>query len=464
MRTAILVGMAIVVLAPQGAVAEDLPKAPFSWTGLYIGANAGVGGDAIGLAFSATGTTLQDRASGAIGGGQLGYNFQLPSNVVIGFETDLQRSDIKVAHHLGQVSPVPGVSSRHDDEIGFDWFGTARLRLGYVHGRLLPFVTGGLVYGHADVDANRGGVLKGVASGMQAGWTVGAGAEYAVSDNLSAKLEYDYLQLPGISADTTVNLPAPTPSTFATSDLNAHTFRIGLNWHPEGLGDPAPKRNLPGAVPAAGMRSGWYAGVNGGYGAGVVDSVTAFSFPIPVTTTANDRSGGFIGGGQAGFIHRAPGGLVLGIESDLQWSEVKARHQVRNGPEGTAITDIQAGMTWFGTTRLRVGQAFGSDLLYVTGGLAYGEVGFEGLNIDTTTTLSGAKSETKFGWTAGGGLEHWVTDTVSLKGEYLFTRLDGVSGIASGRVVPPDLQFSGTTTIGNLDTHIVRFGMNYNFN
>ncbi len=172
-------------LVATGAVAADLPRksapvAPivykpatpiFTWTGFYMGANAGYGWG------SATGA---DRASfkdptGFIGGGQIGYNHQV-DRWVFGLETDLQYSAM-TATLAGVKGSIP-------------YFGTVRGRAGVAVDRFLPYLTAGFAYGGLKgSDATTSG------SSTSYGWTAGAGVEYAFDRNWSAKLEGLYVNL-----------------------------------------------------------------------------------------------------------------------------------------------------------------------------------------------------------------------------------------------------------------------------
>jgi outer membrane immunogenic protein len=75
----------------------------------------------------------------------------------------------------------------------------------------------------------------------------------------------------------------------------------------------------------------------------------------------------------------------------------------------------------------------------------------------------GSASATHVGWMAGAGAEYAVTANISLKAEYLFVHLDGVSGSAIGSVPPPLPPVVGSFTTGTLGTHIVRAGLNWRF-
>jgi outer membrane immunogenic protein len=174
MKRFLLSGFALAALAATPVMAADLPtKAPYvpmpvayNWTGPYLGINAGGG-------------WLRDEwghHNGGLIGGTLGYNFQPGGPWVWGLEGD-----------LGYLS--------HSDQ---KYLGTARGRIGYANDRFLPYVTGGLAVMSDDGKAH-------------AGWTVGAGIEYAIAQNISVKGEYLYVD----------------PH---SSDLRGSILRAGLNW------------------------------------------------------------------------------------------------------------------------------------------------------------------------------------------------------------------------------------------
>jgi outer membrane immunogenic protein len=178
MKKLLLSSVALLGLA-SGALAADLPsrRAPapmiaavpvFTWTGFYVGVNAGYGWNANDdIVIGGVAYDLDDEG-GFIGGAQAGYNYQIGS-FVVGIEGDLQYADLG-----GELD-----SDDLDDDFSSDeWFGTVRARAGVAFDRALVYATGGFAF--AD-DAN--------------GWTVGGGVEYAFTNNLSAKVEGLYVNL-----------------------------------------------------------------------------------------------------------------------------------------------------------------------------------------------------------------------------------------------------------------------------
>jgi len=170
------------------AAAADLPPAPapyykapamvpvYSWTGFYVGINGGGG-----FGSSSWTTTNSFNVSGGQFGGTAGYNYQFGQGV-IGIEGDIDWSDIKGSTVVG----CPTTCTTSDS-----WMGTVRGRLGYAADRFMPFVSGGLAFG--DIKA----AVPGFAGATQtnAGWTVGAGLEFAIAGNWTAKAEYLYVDL-----------------------------------------------------------------------------------------------------------------------------------------------------------------------------------------------------------------------------------------------------------------------------
>lgn len=180
------------------AIAFEPPPPAFSWTGLYGGLN---GGGALGAGFGA-GAYGDNSPSGVVGGGQIGFNYQLTPRFVIGAENDVQASSLKARD-----------DSPYHRDATLPWFGTARGRVGVAltEPRLLIYGTGGMAFGEPKI-AGEGK--------LRVGWTAGGGVEWAFAPKWSAKIEYLYTD---IFRDIRNNV----------SDRHArfHTIRLGLNYH-----------------------------------------------------------------------------------------------------------------------------------------------------------------------------------------------------------------------------------------
>jgi outer membrane immunogenic protein len=203
---------------------------------------------------------------------------------------------------------------------------------------------------------------------------------------------------------------------------------------------PAPAYN---ALPVF-TWTGFYAGLNAGYGWNVGDS--RFYDPA-FGTVRGRRSGGFVGGAQAGYNYQF-GMFVAGVETDLQYAAV--------GNKGASYgTTYYPGDSdgFFGTIRARAGVAFDRALVYGTGGFAYGDVGGN----RGYDTLLGYHSgdEINWGWTLGGGVEYAITNNFTAKVEGLYVDLDTKDNYTlGGRVnVDRDAEFG-----------VFRAGVNYKFN
>jgi outer membrane immunogenic protein len=212
------------------ASAADLPAQPvmkaavvpvWSWTGFYVGVHAGFGGNKYEYPFTVVGTsgTLDLTSSGGFGGGQIGYNWQT-SNWVFGIEADIAWASIE-----GQVNAsVAGLSASAGTKL--EWFGTVRGRLGYAWDRFMMYATGGYAYGNTKTSASAAGL--GLAASFtsnhsKSGWAVGGGFEYALTNRVSVKTEYLYLDL---RTDSVFSNAFFTISEKTT----AHTMKAGLNF------------------------------------------------------------------------------------------------------------------------------------------------------------------------------------------------------------------------------------------
>jgi outer membrane immunogenic protein len=246
------------VLAVSGsAFAADLavkapPPAPapvYNWTGWYAGVNAGASFGSVKTDFSVpvtvfTSSTIEptstfnspgtgsDRTypSGFIGGGQIGYNWQFSPIWVGGIEADFQGALEKdhstfstpftatgefcvISIGCAAATPVSG-STAVDYHTKIDWFGTARVRLGYVwgNGQVMSYLTGGFAYGKVSIDGTVGTSASGFPSVTQSfsnskvntGWVVGYGTEGVIdfwgAHNWTWRIEGLYMDLGHLDA------------------------------------------------------------------------------------------------------------------------------------------------------------------------------------------------------------------------------------------------------------------------
>lgn len=151
-------------------------EAPYNWTGFYVGINGGGGFGHSNWDAFATGFDT----SGGLVGGTVGYNYQM-GQVVFGLEGDGDWSNLRGS----------GVCAGLSCETRNNWLATARGRLGYSFGRVMPFVTGGGAFG--DIKSSLTGF--GSQTTTRAGWTLGGGGEVAIAGPWTAKVEYLYVDL-----------------------------------------------------------------------------------------------------------------------------------------------------------------------------------------------------------------------------------------------------------------------------
>jgi outer membrane immunogenic protein len=231
----------------SSASAADMPtKAPvaplavaYNWTGFYIGLNAGGswGHQDNDLVAAATGATIfsnSDRLNGFIGGGQLGYNWQV-NQWVFGLEADFQGSGQK-ADGTYVIPPVvgalvvPGLTAAYTDKL--EWFGTVRGRVGYAQDHWLAYVTGGWAFGHGTLSGTgtatpAGAVTAFSASQDYSGWTIGGGLEWAFMDHWSAKAEYLYIDF---GNGPTVAANAAGTLNIVSNKMTDNIARLGVNY------------------------------------------------------------------------------------------------------------------------------------------------------------------------------------------------------------------------------------------
>jgi outer membrane immunogenic protein len=290
---------AIALIATPAYAADMAVKAPppapvpvYNWTGWYVGGNVRYGwGDArtdiagsgtiVKLINSFTNPTTfagshTDRLSGVIGGGQIGYNYQINPQWVLGFEADIQGSGERgnstfndplsgtvclifvgppTSCAPGGAPPLNGAAvTSFQGKI--EWFGTVRGRLGVlINDGLLLYGTGGLAYGRVSVSGNVNisasllttpvtfgpGTALFSQSKTNTGFAAGGGLEGKLlawlPPNWTWKLEYLYVDLGSLDTSTPF-AAAPSAAGFSTlaGNMTTHTHftdnivRVGLNY------------------------------------------------------------------------------------------------------------------------------------------------------------------------------------------------------------------------------------------
>ena len=239
----LIVSVASIALSTVVAGAADLPvKAPpappmpvFSWTGFYIGANAGGAWANYNWTDSLLLTSFNSNANNGVfmAGGQIGGNYQIGS-FVIGGEWDF---DWAGNYNGGTGVVIPAVGTMVVSN-NIRWLSTLAARFGFAADSWLFYgkAGGGWVSNNNLTIAN---ITTGVSlacgsftncGNSNSGWLVGAGAEWAFAPNWSVKFEYDYLGL----GNRTFFIPAASPllagDSFTSSNRNIQMAKVGINY------------------------------------------------------------------------------------------------------------------------------------------------------------------------------------------------------------------------------------------
>ena len=195
----VVIAVAVASVTPGAAAGLEL-IASTQWGGFYVGAQLGGAWSASDWRFSNSnyfntlgpklvGTEFDHDASGVIGGGQVGFNYQL-GVWVVGIEGSAAGADLRDSIQ----SPFfPGFDTYTTN---VSWLTTVTGRVGFTQGRMLAYAKGG--WAGADIRLNlyeANTAIRAISTQWSDGWTVGGGLEYALGPRLSLAGEYDYVGL-----------------------------------------------------------------------------------------------------------------------------------------------------------------------------------------------------------------------------------------------------------------------------
>jgi outer membrane immunogenic protein len=207
------------------------------------------------------------------------------------------------------------------------------------------------------------------------------------------------------------------------------------------------------APPTVHNWTGLYGGANAGYSWGRTEIDYALGGLPAIGTTVDPNS--FVGGGQVGYNWQL-GSVVMGVEGDVAW-----RHGTDSATftVGAAFAAIDAEQNWVATLRPRVGFAANNWLIYGTGGAAFGNFKHSYTEALAGVARTASDSDTKTGWTAGGGVEYAFRNQWSLGVEYLFLDFGSttLTQPAAGALAPSAATFDDKS-------HLLRAKVNYKFN
>jgi len=247
-------------------------RSPVRWDGVYVGANWGYSfgrarwSNPAGLFALDGDLATTGPLDGLFGGAQIGYNRQV-GHMVFGVEGDVDFGALTGNANCGAVVGVGGFGDVCRTEAA--WTGSATGRLGYVAGRSLSYVKGGVAYDHdkffvankvlfpqsgfPPFDASR--------ASPRVGWTVGAGVEYALDTHWSARAEYDYYHFQPRGLNFRSPLLPTLPGQFDTA-VSRQVVKFGLNYR-IGAGAPSDSSGPPAindVTSVFGMRAGYSSG------------------------------------------------------------------------------------------------------------------------------------------------------------------------------------------------------------
>ena len=240
--------LSIANAADMAVKAPPPPPEVWSWTGFYIGVHAGSGSNRGNLradylpfpTFGLDPTVATSSELGTLGGGQVGYNWMVAPNWLIGFEGDGSKTIIDsdlTAIPIIFATGLPQIVQPTSWTRNLEWMASARGRLGLIPTpNLLLYATGGAAWGGFNYNAQFVNTTAGsnnwIApfSKTQSGYVVGGGAEWMASAHWLLRAEYLFYRLPGTS--NLANNPAfPTfPIQFTWNATNTNVVRLGASY------------------------------------------------------------------------------------------------------------------------------------------------------------------------------------------------------------------------------------------
>jgi opacity protein-like surface antigen/outer membrane receptor protein involved in Fe transport len=417
-----------------------LPSKDYNWTGFYIGGHGQFGrsstdGSTVDLATPAAASAISGNLPGWRGGVQLGFDYMMPSRIVLGLAADVTSGGTRTAATTDAFGTAAIQTTVFDSE-------TVRGRLGYAFDNVLVYATAGWAWSSNQyVRTQLTGTLNNATAGADeavniylGGWTAGGGVSVAFAQDWNVFAEYRYTNF----GSTTIALALSELTTTFTTKISAIEFGVNYKFNVGATSDPAfavAGAGLPAAKVAphykalpAGSRYDWtgfYFGADGGYGCQGSEGTVATAAQAVSTPYDYGASGPFAGvlvGGNYQFNR-----LVLGIEGDWQWSNLTGNSQSlaplgATGALPAGPFTISTTTRDYGSLRGRLGVAFDRFLVFGTGGWASG-------NPSTAFALAGsaplvAAGGQSSGWTAGAGVEYAITDTILGRIEYRYTSLE----------------------------------------
>jgi hypothetical protein len=450
------------------------PVAVYSWTGCYVGAGGGYGmfnqealfingGVPLGLSNDVGGR-------GWFGTVQVGCDYQVGSNIVIGAFGDYDFSGIK-----GDMAIV-NLAAVGEEKLKNSW--AAGGRIGWIPfqtSQLLVFVSGGYTqarFGQVDLLSAPNGIPRNLAlpKHTYSGWFLGAGYEYGIGwlPGLFWKTEYRFADYGSERVQIFSTLTGlPTPDS-VDAHKYIHTVRSELvwrfNWSGTAAAYAADSRAVPVKAPArvapAYNWTGCYVGAGGGYGMLDQES-TPFVGGVPVGISNDNGGRGWFGTVQAGCDYQIGSNIIIGAFGDYDFSGIKGDMGL---PTANGVGEEKLKGSWAAGGRIGWVPFQASQLLvFVSGGYTqarFDEVSFRNA-FNGAPTVVGLAKNTYDGWLLGSGYEYGLGFLPGLfwKTEYRFAShgKEHVNILVAG--VP-----NGQTIESNKYIHTVRSEIVWRFN
>jgi outer membrane immunogenic protein len=220
---------------------------------------------------------------------------------------------------------------------------------------------------------------------------------------------------------------------------------------------------MPVKAPPVASPFSWTGCYIGGHVGGVWGDIDqTVSVPGVVAIESSGRDGSILAGAQAGCNWQGTPNWVFGVEGDISWLDLKRSHNFTFTSSGEDTAGSQTTkLRWLTTVRARLGYAWDRSLLYVTGGLAGGDVksSVSAVFLGGPGVYAGSTSDTRWGWTIGAGYEYAFSRAISAKFEYLHFDLSDLSYpvlLVGGSSSLPATWTANAKVSGDL----VRFGLN----
>jgi opacity protein-like surface antigen len=243
-RIGVLLGASMFAIGGASQAADIVEPEAIAWSGLYMGLHGGWGWadaeseygndyynekcgyshqdakDARLVFIGQLGCAVDLKPEGGFVGVQAGYNHMFDNGLMLGIEGDYSLASLSDDGDAGT-----GIFNTHVD-LDIDQLASVRARLGFATGQWLPFVTAGWGWAHADRETFNSFIGTSSDSNWHDGWTIGAGAEYAINHRWSVKGEYRYYDL----SKETYGVNA-IGGEGTDVDINLHTVQFGVNIH-----------------------------------------------------------------------------------------------------------------------------------------------------------------------------------------------------------------------------------------